>query len=341
MGIQIRNPGIFTTVQDLGRFGYQAYGVSPAGVLDCRSAALANILAGNSKNEGVLEITLGGAQLLFDQDNVVAVCGAPMPMMLDNSPVSPCQAFTVRAGQTLSFQYTTKGMRAYIAFAGGLEIPLIMGSRSTHVKSGLGGYRGRALCAGDAIEFRRPQTRLKNQPFRSLPPDLFPTAGETVDIRVLLGPQDDHFTARGITTLFDTCYEISSDSDRMGYRLTGDPIEHNGMGEIITDGVTFGSIQVPPSGLPIIMMADRQTTGGYAKIATVITADLPRLAQCRPGTRIHFINTTIEQAQQLLLESKQKFFTLKAQLEEGDGRSYCVQINGQAYLVGVLPVTPV
>lgn len=336
MGIRIQNPGVLTTVQDLGRLGYQAYGVSPAGALDCRSASLANILVGNEENEGTLEITLGGASMIFDQDNVIAVCGAPAPITVDGISAELGQAFTVHAGQTLSFQYAFRGMRTYIAFAGGLAIPMVMGSQSTHVKSGVGGFEGRMLRKGDVIGFRSPIPRLPRQEQRHTMLQSWPKAGETADIRILLGPQEDSFTLAGLKTFLQNTYEISVHSDRMGYRLLGEPIEQKNTGEGITDGVVFGSIQVPPSGLPIIMMADRQTTGGYSKIATVITEDLPLLAQCPPGTRLRFIQTTVEAAQRLCVERREKLNTLVSQFKgTRPGQSYRVWVNGKPYQVEI------
>lgn len=338
MGIQILTPGVFTTVQDLGRLGYQAYGVSPAGALDRRSAALANVLVGNPENEGLLEITLGGTAMLLDQDNVVAVCGAPIPFSLDGTPQAPYRAISIRAGQKLCFQYTVRGVRAYLAFAGGLDIPLVMGSRSTHVKSGVGGFRGRQLKAGDRIDFRRPCASLRGQELRRAAPEQFPMAGEHTEIRLLPGPQDDYFTAAGLDTLFHSDYQISADSDRMGYRLRGSCIERSITADCITDGVVFGSVQVPPSGQPIVMMADRQTTGGYPKIATVITEDLPVLAQCPPGTFIRFVPTTVERAQQLCLERREQLRQLRQRLDCSTGAStYKVQVNGKTYFVAVAP----
>lgn len=336
MGIEIQSPGALTTVQDLGRLGYQACGVSPAGALDRRSAVLANILVGNEPGEGLLEMTLGGVSMVFREDNTVAVCGAPMPMTLDGVPTEPYRAFTVRAGQVLSFQYAPRGMRTYIAFAGGLDIPPVMGSRSTHISSGVGGFEGRKLRRGDTIGFRSPCLCLPRQQLRRVPPEHFPKAGETVEIRLLTGPQEDYFTPAGQAALFQNPYEISVHSDRMGYRLAGEPIEHKAMGEVITDGVVFGSVQVPPSGQPIIMMADRQTTGGYAKIATVITEDLPLLAQCPPGTLLRFSGVTVEQAQKLCVERRKTMNSLIRQMRQGqDSRCYRVCVNGIDYLVEI------
>lgn len=333
MGILIESPGVLTTVQDLGRMGYQAYGVSPSGAMDRQSARLANILVGNRENEGVLEMTLGGARITFQQKNVIAVCGAPAPAALDGQPVQLYKALSVEVGQTLTFQYASQGMRTYIAFAGGLDIPLVMGSRSTHMKSGVGGFHGRKLQRGDYIGFRSPRASLPGQRLRQIEAGRFPRSEETVVIRLLLGPQEDAFTELGLRTLFESLYEISRNSDRMGYRLIGQPIEQKDGSDIITDGIALGSVQVPASGLPIIMMADRQTTGGYAKIATVITQDISLLAQCPPGVKLRFVKCDVETAQALCVANRRKTEDLVRRFQYMSGSSYWVQVNGKTYHV--------
>lgn len=333
MGILIQTPGVLTTVQDLGRMGHQACGVSPSGAMDQKSTRLANILVGNRENEGVLEVTLGGAGIVFRRSNVIAICGAPAPTVLDRQPVPFYKALSVRAGQTLSFQYAPQGMRTYIAFAGGLDIPLVMGSRSTHLKSGIGGFHGRKLQQGDYIGFRSPRAYLPHQELRRVEEEHFPRSGETVSIRLLLGPQEDAFTKLGQGTLFESLYEISQNSDRMGYRLIGQPIESKNGSDIITDGIALGSVQIPPSGLPIIMMADRQTTGGYAKIATVITQDISLLAQCPPGVKLRFVQCDVETAQALRIAGRRNIEALIRRFQHMTGSSYWVQVNGKTYFV--------
>lgn len=355
MGIVIRKPGALMTVQDLGRTGYQGMGVSPAGVMDQRSAAAANLLVGNPENEAVLELALGGAELLFEKEKTVAFCGAQVPVFLNGKQMEAGRAFLVPAGGVLSAGYAGRGVYVYLAFAGGLDIPLVMGSRSTHMKTGEGGLDGRKLQAGDRIGFREPdahaaerqpanmppkataaeQAAVKNTPPTYIPQESFPRAGETVTIHLIPGPQEDAFTEAGKAALFQNVYEVSPQSDRMGYRLQGEPLEAAGQGNSITDGVVFGSVQIPPSGMPIVMMADRQTTGGYPKIATVITDDLPLLAQCPPGTKIRFAQITVEEAQRRLRERAQACSQICIPLESENEKQYVIRVNNREYLVQV------
>ena len=283
MGIIVENPGILTTVQDEGRFGYQQFGVSPAGPMDTKSFYLANILAGNKRSEGLLEMTFQGATLKFTKDNIIAITGADMMPNVNGSPVPMYQAVLVHAGDTLSFGMTNgNGCRTYIAFAGGLDIPLVMGSKSTLMRNELGGVHGRKLEKGDVIAFTEPKTELVNMELRKLTPEKFPQ--KELTLRVVTGPQDGEFTKDELRKFFWYGAKITNEFDRMGCRLEREvPVKHIKDGNIISDGIAFGSIQVPTTGQPFIMMADRQTVGGYTKIGTVITVDLPKIAQAKPG----------------------------------------------------------
>lgn len=312
MGIRIVNGGFMTTIQDLGRYGYQETGMSVSGVMDTRSASLANILAGNDENEAVIEVTMMGPTIMFTEDSIVAVTGGNLGARVDGDPLPLYEAVLVRAGQTMSFSGMFSGSRAYIAFAGGLDIPVVLGSRSTNLKSKIGGFEGRKLGAGDEIGFREPKTWLPDMAARKLIPDDF-TAKEYT-LRVVMGPQDDCFTEKGIAAFLGSTFKISNEYDRMGCRMEGDFIEHKNGGDIITDGISFGAVQVPSHGNPIVMMADHQTTGGYTKIANVISVDLPKLAQCMPGAQIHFKKVTIEEAQELYCQWKRELAELKSEL---------------------------
>ena len=302
MSITVLNPGMLTTVQDMGRVGYQQFGVSVSGVMDPRAAAIANILVGNEEGEAVLECTMMGPQLRFDAANTIAITGGDLGPTLDGAPIKNYSAVAVQAGQVLRFTAPKTGCRAYIAFAGGLEIPLVMGSRSTYLKAKIGGVEGRKLQKGDMIAFRAPKTDLKNMNDRSLYPEFVPRPVYTV--RVVLGPQDDAFTDEGIKTFLSEEYAVTLDFDRMGCRLEGAPIQHKETADIISDGIVFGSVQVPSAGQPIIMLADRQTTGGYAKIATVITADFRILGQLKAGDNVRFEAVSIAHAQDALLTQR-------------------------------------
>lgn len=311
MGIVVENPGILSTVQDGGRFGFQQYGVSPAGPMDTQSFYLANILVGNKRSEGVLELTFQGPWLRFEKDNVIAVTGASMSPCINGAPVPMYQAVTVRTGDTLSFGMTDgNGCRAYLAFAGGLDVPSVMGSKSTLMRNHLGGIGGRKLEKGDCIGFVNPRDDLPDMGVRRLVPEVFPR--KELTLRVIAGPQDTDFTREELKRFFWYGAEITNEFDRMGCRLRREePLKHKGDGNIITDGIAFGSVQVPPDGQPIIMLADRQSTGGYSKIGTIISVDLPKLTQSVPGYRVRFAEVGIRLAQNLYVRRFRKLQELE------------------------------
>lgn len=298
MSITVLNPGLLTTVQDLGRVGYQQFGVSVSGVMDPRAAAIGNILVGNPQGEAVLECTLMGPQLKFETDEVIAITGGDLSPTVDGQPVPTYAALAVKAGQTLRFGAPKAGCRAYIAFAGGLDIPLVMGSRSTYMKAAIGGFEGRKLQKGDALGLRAPVAGYANLHQRAIAPEFVPRPVYT--LRVVLGPQDDAFTPEGVATFLGSEYTVTNEFDRMGCRMDGPAIQHKNGGDIISDGIAFGAIQVPGSGKPILMGADRQTTGGYTKIATVISADFRLLAQLKAGDKVRFEAVSVQAAQQAL-----------------------------------------
>lgn len=312
MGIRILNGGFLTTVQDMGRYGSQETGMAVSGVMDTRAAALADILVGNDENEAVLEVTMMGPIMEFTEDELIAVTGGDLGVKVDGNPLPRYEAVLIKAGQTVSFGGMYGGSRAYMAFAGGLDVPVVMGSRSTNLKAKIGGIEGRKLGAGDEIGFRSPKTWLPNMAARKLLlPELF---SREHTLRVVMGPQDDCFTEEGISTFLGSAYTISNEYDRMGCRMEGPVIAHKNGGDIITDGISFGAVQVPSHGNPIVMMADHQTTGGYTKIANVISVDLPVLAQCMPGMKIHFEKVTVDEAQALYCKEKEEFDALAKRL---------------------------
>ena len=312
MSITVLNPGLLTTVQDLGRVGYQQFGVSVSGVMDPRAAATANILVGNPQEEAVLECTMLGPQLRFDAANTIAITGGDLMASLDGQAVPTYRAVAVQAGQTLLFQAPKTGCRAYIAFTGGLDIPMVMGSRSTYLKAKIGGLEGRKLGKGDVIGFRAPGVP-KNLSERYIYPEFIPRPVYT--LRVVMGPQDDAFTDAGIAAFLGETYTVTNEFDRMGCRLDGPSIQHVKDGNIISDGIAFGAIQVPTEGKPIIMMADRQTTGGYTKIANVISADFRLLGQLKAGDKVKFEKVSIQAAQEALLNQRAALRTLRRSLD--------------------------
>jgi biotin-dependent carboxylase-like uncharacterized protein len=276
--------GPATSIQDTGRFGWQRYGVGPAGAMDRLSLALANAIAGNPPGAGAIEFALAGGRLRVEGGPArVALAGAACALKIDGATIAPLSSVTVRDGQTIEVGAARSGMFAYLAVAGGFALQPALGSLSLHHRTGVGGLDGRALRAGDRLPLKLQEPAGQDQALPSLPP-----AGSG-PMRVVLGPQDDYFTQDAIQTLAESTYTISDQADRMGLRLSGPKLEHSAKGyNIVSDGIPTGAIQVPGNGLPLILLADRQTTGGYPKIATVISWDLPRLVQCRPGTGLRF-----------------------------------------------------
>ena len=337
MSITILNPGMLTSVQDLGRIGYQQYGVSVSGVMDPRSASIANILVDNDEGEAVLECTMMGPHLRFDAPNIIAITGGDLGATLDGQSIDTYRAVPVNAGQTLRFTMLRTGCRAFVAFAGGLDIPVVMGSRSTDMKAKIGGYQGRKLQKDDVIAFRAPKTDLKNLGVRHISPEFVPRA--EYKLRVVLGPQDDAFTELGAMTFLSSVYTLTPEFDRMGCRLSGAnvPFAEGKNGNIVSDAVAFGSVQIP-SGQPIIMMADHQTTGGYAKPCGVISADLPLAAQLRAGDRMRFAPIEINEAQAIYRRQMAELNEFIRIIEHGfiyRHRPYYAQLNGRGFAVTV------
>lgn len=298
--IEVEEAGLLTTVQDLGRPGFQRHGVPVAGAMDPEAFRDANRLVGNDPGAAALECTVHGPRLRCLRTTVASVAGADLGAVVERSDLGRWEpplgsSFRLRPGNVLSFEGRRSGARAYVAFAGGIDVPLVLGSRSSYLRMGFGGYLGRPLRTGD---------RLALLPSKAT---VFPGErragrrheGEAV-LRVVWGPQDDYFTAKARATLESSAFTVGDASDRMGYRLEGPTLEHRDAGsrQILSDGNTLGSIQVPPNGLPIVMLADRATTGGYPKIATVVTADVPRLAQLVPGEKVRFRSVTLAEARE-------------------------------------------
>lgn len=303
---------MLTTVQDLGRNGYQSQGFSVAGVMDVRSFKIANLLLDNPENEAVLEFTLIGPTLQFTSDTIIAITGGDFQPTVNGEPAPMYTALYMKRGDILKFGSARTGSRGYIAFSSYLDIPVVMGSRCTNLKSKIGGYKGRKLKDEDYIGFRIKRRYLPYFLSRKLDLDEFDE--EEVTLRVVMGPQDDMFTKQGIHTLLSETYTVTSDFDRMGCRLEGPFIASKNGSDIISDGIAFGSIQVPAHGKPIVLLADRQTTGGYAKIATVATVDIPKLVQRKTDHKIRFKAITVEEAQKLYLEEEEQYVAMRSQI---------------------------
>lgn len=297
MELHILNPGPLTTVQDRGRFGYMASGIGPSGAMDGCACETANALVGNRNGEAVLEFTLLGATIRFEGDGIIALTGADMGAALDGVPLEAYCSHEVKSGQTLTMSMAKTGCRGYLAVSGGIDVPVVMESRSTNLKCCLGGMEGRALKRGDVLRTGNAAGRLGKRRKK-------PEYPQSVTIRVIPGPQDDLFTQQGMETLWGNVYTVSTSSDRMGLRLDGPAIETIAGSDIVSDGIAFGSIQVTSAGQPIILMADRQTTGGYAKVGTVCSLDLSALAQLRPGGEVRMQPITVQEAQRLLRKQR-------------------------------------
>jgi len=313
--IEVLKPGLISSFQDLGRWGHQPLGVPVSGAMDELAHRLANLAVGNDDNEATLEVTMMGPTLRFEHDAVLAWAGADLSPALEGVPVPPLAATAVRAGTTLQFGRRVSGLRAYLAVQGGYALAPVMGSTSTYARAGFGGHEGRMLRKGDRIALASagagpvPAPLHDDERLRRLD-GIAPDA----PIRVLRGREWQQFAGPAQQVLLTQQWRIGAQSDRMGYRLEGaTALERAARGDILSEPVAFGTVQVPPDGQPIVLMAERQTTGGYPKIAQVASIDLPRLAQRAPGEYVRFAMIEIDEAQALLLLREQ---TLRA-LREG------------------------
>lgn len=300
--IRILEPGLLTTVQDLGRIGYQHLGVATSGALDPISLRAANVLVGNSPIEGALEIAYIGPSFVVEAESVNLACagaGASIEVLPDETAVqgvrhASMQSFRAHRGQVVRVGPTLGSSVVYLAVEGGFDIKPVLGSVSTYIRGRIGGWQGRALVAGDILPLRcsvaSERYALRLDGLDLARPSRF---------RVLLGPQNTFFSDRSIKAFLDGEYTVGPATDRMAVQLNGPQLEHIAGHDIVSDGIALGSIQVPGHGQPVVLMADRQTTGGYPKLATVISADLPALGRLRIGDKISFRETSVEEAQQL------------------------------------------
>lgn len=298
----VEAPGLLTTVQDLGREGFGPMGVSPSGAADGVSLRVGNRLVGNPEGAAALEMTLLGGAFRFERSAVIAVTGADFGPSLDGMAVAMWRSVEIHKGQTLTLGPSRSGARAYLCVQGGIAVEHFLGSASTHVLSGLGGLEGRALRKGDRVGLGAA-----NSLFRKswLSPEAFAQLQPRNVIRVTEGPQSDWFVESAWKTLCGNAFRVSEQSNRMGIRLEGPPIQLAGSREMITEGVSLGAIQVPAGGQPIILFVEQQTTGGYPKIANVISADLNSIGQLRPRDEIRFQRIEMNEARSLLAEQEE------------------------------------
>lgn len=326
MSFIVRKPGLLATVQDLGRYGHQKYGVSASGAMDPAAARTANLLVGNDGNAAVLELTLAGAELAAEEDALIAICGGDMAPHADGSPVPQWRPVPLRQGSVLRFAARKSGCRVYVAAAGGFGVPLELGSASTYIRAGIGGLEGRALRAGDRLPVQpaKPGSLAAQMlaHFRTGAPApnwhaehfVVSHAGGAAAVRAIAGPDAGALTAESRAALFGEPFRLSVHSDRMGCWLEGPALELAAPREPLSEAVALGTVQLPPGGRPIVLLADRQTTGGYPKIAYVATVDIPVLAQLAPGDPIQFEEIGLEEAERLLLEAERDMAQLETAL---------------------------
>ncbi|KQL35746.1 biotin-dependent carboxyltransferase family protein [Psychrobacillus sp. FJAT-21963] len=319
MSIRVLHSGLLTTIQDIGRYGSQKFGVIVSGAMDSYSLRLANLLVGNKENEATLEITLFGTTLQFDEDTLISITGGDFLPTIDGKKVLSWRPILIKKNSVLKFNSAIKGSRAYVAFAGGIDIPEIMESKSTYLRANIGGFKGRALQKGDIFSVGEVSEigeklieQLKNSDATwSVDFNNLIRFEQNQYIRVLKGTEFNRFDQESQNIFFEKPYTLTVQSDRMGYRLDGPTLSLAENFELLSEGVTFGTVQIPSNGQPIILMADRQTTGGYPKIAQVITADLPSLAQIQPTGTIRFKEVTLAEAENEIFKNEQQIKNIK------------------------------
>jgi antagonist of KipI len=305
--IQVQAPGLFTTVQDVGREGFGPLGVSASGAADPISLRLGNRLVGNPDNAAGLEMTLLGGAFLFPEGAVLVLSGSDFGATLDHVPVEPWMSFIARSGQTLRLGPTRSGARSYLCVQGGIAVKTFLGSASTHTLSGLGGFEGRAVRKGDVLNMGGASLSYRK---RTVAPHILSRLSPRKILRCTAGPQSEWFSESSQQIFYNSTYRVAEESNRMGLRLEGPSIPVSSGGHMITEGVSLGAIQVPGGGSPIvsspiILFVEQQTTGGYPKIANVISADLPSVGQLRPRDEIRFERVTFEVARALFQEQEE------------------------------------
>jgi biotin-dependent carboxylase-like uncharacterized protein len=314
-GLKVLAPGLHTTVQDLGRIGYQDIGVPVSGALDSFSLRLANALTGNHPAMPGLEILLSGPAIEVAADTVrLALVGAGARLVIGSEnpqAVGAGQSVTLPRGTVFRVEMSRLSACCYLAVEGGVAVPLVLGSASTYVRAAIGGLEGRVLQRGDFVPLA--VERASERADLRLPDPL--DAVRDDPIRVVLGPQQEYFTEEAIAALLSAEFRVSPSADRMGMRLDGPLLRHRGGWDIVSDAIVTGAIQVPGSGQPILLLADHQTTGGYPKIATVVSADLPVVGRRRSGDALRFVAVTVEEAEELCREEERHFAQLLAALE--------------------------
>jgi biotin-dependent carboxylase-like uncharacterized protein len=344
-GCDVLEPGILTTVQDYGRWGLQNMGIPVSGAMDRQALALGNLLVGNREGTAALEITLSGPRLVFTTDTLVAVTGADVGLQVAGRDVPAWTAVLVRTGSFLSMAgCIAAGCRSWLCVAGGIDVPAVLNSRSTLLRAALGGFKGRSLRAGDSLHLRPLTPQARRLDGFSCPLALRPSYAIDAPIPVLPGPQTESLTPVARQAFLDATWTVSNASDRMGCRLQGPPLELEGSADVISEVVLEGAVEVTGAGLPIVMLADRQTTGGYVKPFVVATAALGQLAQRRPGDSVRFRMCSLDEAREMLeqqsFERKELTRLQAIWLQCRAGGTLHVAVNGVQHVVEWQDVTP-
>lgn len=343
MALRVLMPGLLSTVQDLGRRGYRRYGISPQGAVDPFSLRVANLLVGNPLGAAAVEITLGEAAFEAEEETVVALTGAAAEVRIDSCPVPEWEALPLPLGSRLEVGPCLSGARVYLALAGGVDVPPVMGSRSTDLVGGFGGLEGRALRSGDLLKAGKEGLAGEGKTAAGLagryfPPGLRPRCGGEARARVVAGPQADWFDGKDWEAFLSAAYIVTPRWDRMGFRLEGPSFRRVAGREMVSEGVVTGSVQVPPGGQPLVMLAGHQTLGGYPKPAVVASVDHGLIGQLRPGDSLCFQKVGLDEAR-LLLAAQEKILQEGVILQRRDigkkgiGRSFLVKVGGRQYRV--------
>lgn len=313
---EVLEPGILTTIQDVGRYGFSQFGVPPSGASDFFSLKAGNLLVGNKADEASLETAVMGLKLKALREVVIAITGGDLLPALNREPLEMWRAHLLVEGDVVTFKRVQKGCRAYLAVSGGIVVPSVMGSKATYLSGKFGGLEGRGLRRGDTLYTANVRSPLDRVGLR-FPKERIPLFEREAVLRVIPGPQDHHFTEKGFETFSSSFYQVTPQCDRMGVRLEGPKIERRSDVEesIISEGLVSGAIQVPGDGKPIIILTEL-VTGGYTKIATVISTDLKKVAQLKPGDRVRFEPISIKEAHRLLREQEQFLKDFKDSIEQ-------------------------
>lgn len=320
--IAVLKPGLLTTVQDLGRPGYQQYGIVVGGALDAFSTRVANLILGNDENAAVLEMAQTGPELRFDQETLVAWCGADFEASVGNEPLPRDRAVRIAAGEIVRFGFARSGLRAWLAVAGGIAVPPVLGSRSTYRRAGIGGHEGRPLLAGDTLPIGLPgersqrmlaslHTAERRATHWSVRPHLLGGAVTPGTIRALAGPEWAWFTPEAQRLFFSADWKATNEADRMGVRLQGPVLDLVKPREMISSSVNTGVVQVPAAGQPIVLLPSRQSIGGYPRLAAVASVDIGRFTQFRPGDVLKFQKITLAEAHELTLARERELSLIR------------------------------